>query len=141
MLRKILHESHNLARCSKWAHVHFSSACASMQTRQRVPYSLRSTNEGASGPFSRVLDVLVVVEVLESLRSASEGAFAGLMPLTFLAVQARASIHGAVGHRAVVRSCVSRSSRKIAKHPPGIPAPQGAYLFFIAYLFLTYLGL
>ena len=26
------HESHSLARCSKWAHLHFSSACASVQT-------------------------------------------------------------------------------------------------------------
>ena len=26
------HESHSLARCSKWAHLHFSSASASVQT-------------------------------------------------------------------------------------------------------------
>ena len=39
--RVISHESHDLARCSKWAHLHFSSACASVQT-------------GASlGPFGR----------------------------------------------------------------------------------------
>ena len=46
--------------------------------------------------------------------------------LTTLAVltmlrKARASIHGAAGHRAVVRSCASRSSRKI---PTCSPAPQ-----------------
>ena len=62
-------------------------------------------HEGETLPFSRVLDVLVVVEVLEfsppvplSLRSASEGtlgpcadregAFARLSPLTFLAERA-----------------------------------------------------
>ena len=27
-LCRIFHESHALARCSKWAHLHFSSACA-----------------------------------------------------------------------------------------------------------------
>ena len=36
-LRRIFHESHSLARCSKWAHLHFSSACASMQTRCASP--------------------------------------------------------------------------------------------------------
>ena len=48
-LRRIFHESHHLARCSKWAHLHFSSACA---CRAQISW--------------RVLDVLVVVEVLES---------------------------------------------------------------------------
>ena len=36
----IFHESHDLARCSKWAHLHFSSACASMQTRCASPLPL-----------------------------------------------------------------------------------------------------
>ena len=58
VLRRIFHETHDLARCSKWAHcpaalrarahrAHFSSACARVQTN------------------TRVLDVLVVVVVLE----------------------------------------------------------------------------
>ena len=42
--RVISHESHHLARCSKWAHLHFSSACASMQTRcaSLCPCALRT---------------------------------------------------------------------------------------------------
>ena len=67
VLRKIFHESHSLARCSKWAHLHFSSACVRVQTRvgslfpalckdarlfvPLVPCSLRSASEGALGLF------------------------------------------------------------------------------------------
>ena len=36
-LRRIFHESHDLARCSKWARLHFSSACASASLRRFCP--------------------------------------------------------------------------------------------------------
>ena len=46
-----LHESHDLARCSKWAHLHFSSAYASVQTET---HPLFPASEGALGPMYRM---------------------------------------------------------------------------------------
>ena len=52
--------------------------------------------------------------VLTHMQSCAAGAH--MQSFTCFA-KARASIHGAAGHRAVVRSCASRSSRKITCSP------------------------
>ena len=101
----------------------------------------RSINESVLGRFVPSVACFPVLRTRAHilLRSASEGAFAGLERA--VARGAREGTKRRKRQRDARLLQDLRRLRKTTKRPSGSPAPQGAYLSFIAYLFLTYLGL